>query len=244
MNTVIHAENLEWMRAYEGERFRVIYMDPPFNTGSERVLRPGGAYHYADSFTDYAGFLLPRIAAARELLTDDGTMYVHVGTNEAHHVRAMMDQVFGRESFINEIIWAYDYGGRSKRKWPAKHQNIYMYSKTKDGYVFNREEVDRIPYMAPGLAGAEKAARGKFPTDVWWHTIVSPTSKERTGYPDQKPVPLIERMILASSLKGDLVLDPFCGSGTTGVAAAKNGRRYILVDESIDAVEVSRRRLF
>ena len=144
---------------------------------------------------------------------------------------------------MNEIIWAYDYGARSKRKWSPKHDTIFWYAMDPDHYTFNFDAMDRIPYMAPGLVGKEKAARGKTPTDVWWHTIVSPNGKERTGYATQKPLGVLERIVRVHSREGDLVLDFFAGSGTTGEAAAKNRRSFILVDSSREAVEVMARRL-
>jgi len=155
----------------------------------------------------------------------------------------MLDEVFGRECFLNEIVWAYDYGARTRRRWPAKHDNILFYVKDPEHYTFNADAVDRIRYMAPELVGEEKARRGKLPTDTWWHTIVSPTGKEKTGYPTQKPLGILRRMILASSNPGDLVLDFFAGSGTAGVAAHESGRRFILVDDNPQAFEVMRKRL-
>jgi site-specific DNA-methyltransferase (adenine-specific) len=241
--SIVCMDNLAYLSSTPDESFRLVYMDPPFNTGKTRRLTPESELCYPDKFEDYIGFLRPRLEETRRVLTNDGSLYLHVGTQYAHHIRMMLDEVFGAECFVNEIIWAYDYGGRSKRTWPRKHQNIYLYVKDPDSYLFNREEVERIPYMAPGLAGEEKAAKGKFPTDVWWHTIVPPASKDRTGYPDQKPVALVERAIRASSLPGDVVLDPFCGSGTTAIAAVNSGRGYVLVDENPQAVEVAKRRL-
>jgi len=241
--SIVCMDNLEWLGSAPDCSFGLVYADPPFNTGKERRLSPGSEFSYPDRFDDYVGFLRPRVEELRRVLTRSGSLYLHVGTQFAHHVRVMLDEVFGAECFVNEIIWAYDYGGRSKRRWPRKHQNIYLYVKDPDCYVFNREEVERIPYMAPGLAGEEKAAKGKFPTDVWWHTIVPPASKDRTGYPDQKPVALIERVIRASSLPGDVVLDPFCGSGATAIAAMNCGRGFMLVDENPDAVRLCEERV-
>ena len=200
-------------------------------------------HSYDDRFTDYWGFLEPILVEVRRLLADTGTLYLHLDYREAHYAKVMLDALLGRDCFVNEIIWAYDYGGRSRRRWPTKHDTILMYVKDPDAYFFDSAEVDREPYMAPGLVTAEKAARGKLPTDVWWHTIVSPTGREKTGYPTQKPEGILRRMVAASTRPGDAVLDPFAGSGTTGAVASSLGRRYVLVDSNPDAVAVARTRL-
>jgi site-specific DNA-methyltransferase (adenine-specific) len=198
---------------------------------------------YNDRFEDFWGFLFPRLEEAWRLLAPDGTLYLHLDYREAHYAKVAMDALVGRECFVNEIIWAYDYGARPKRRWPAKHDTILMYVKDPSGYHFDSAEVQREPYMAPGLVTKEKAARGKLPTDVWWHTIVSPTGKEKTGYPTQKPLGILRRIIAASSREGDWVLDLFAGSGTTGAAAASLGRHFVCVDAHDDAVAVMRKRL-
>jgi len=197
---------------------------------------------YADAFDDYLAFLEPRLIEAHRVLALNGTLYFHIDYREAHYCKLLLDAIFGRECFLNEIIWAYDYGARTTRRWPAKHDTILVYVRDPGSYVFNGDDVDREPYMAPGLVGPEKAARGKLPTDVWWHTIVSPTGREKTGYPTQKPLGVIRRIIRASSNPGDLVLDFFAGSGTTGVAAAELGRDFLLVDSNAEAIEVMRAR--
>ncbi|MBD2764576.1 site-specific DNA-methyltransferase [Kocuria sp. cx-455] len=264
---IIAGENLAVLRALPDESFTVIYLDPPFNTGRTQVRRTttsipvpdgqgdrvgfsGRSYEtvmgqlrrYDDSFADYLAFLEPRLAEARRLLTRDGTLYLHLDYREVHYAKIMLDALFGRTSFLNEIIWAYDFGGKSTRKWPSKHDTILVYVKDPKNYHFDSAEVDREPYMAPGLVGPEKAARGKLPTDVWWHTIVSPTGKEKTGYPTQKPVGIVRRMIAASSRPGDWVLDFFAGSGTTGAAATLLGRKFVCVDVNPEAVEVMTER--
>jgi len=204
---------------------------------------------YGDQFDDFLGFLRPRMEEAYRVLAPTGSLFFHIDYREVHYCKVMLDEVFtrdsvrGRECFQNEIIWAYDYGARSKKKWPAKHDNILWYTKDPKRYTFNLEECDRIPYMAPGLVGEEKAARGKTPTDVWWHTIVSPTGKEKTGYATQKPLGILERIVKVHTNPGEVVLDFFAGSGTAGEAAAKHGRRFVLVDENPEAVKVMRRRL-
>jgi site-specific DNA-methyltransferase (adenine-specific) len=263
---VIHGDNLEVIAGIPDGAFTLIYLDPPFNTGRSQARQSttsvrsasgtikgfkgelydrirGDLMSYDDQFEDYWSFLEPRLAEAWRLLTDDGTLYLHLDYREAHYAKVLLDALFGRESFLNEIIWAYDYGGKSKSRWPAKHDTILVYVKNPAGYYFNSTEVDREPYMAPGLVTPEQVTRGKLPTDVWWHTIVSPTGKEKTGYPTQKPEGILRRIVQASSRKGDWVLDFFAGSGTTGVVAAALGRRFVLVDQSPDAVAVIHKRL-
>jgi site-specific DNA-methyltransferase (adenine-specific) len=189
------------------------------------------------------GFLAPRIEEAKRVLATNGSLFLHVDSRESHYCKILLDQIFGRDSFMNEIIWSYDYGGRSKRKWPTKHDTIFWYAKDPGNYTFNYDDIDRIPYMAPGLVGKEKAARGKTPTDVWWQTIVPTNGKERTGYPTQKPLAILERIVKVHSNPGELVLDFFAGSGTTGVAAAKNDRQFVLIDTNPEAVQVAAKRL-
>jgi site-specific DNA-methyltransferase (adenine-specific) len=265
-NQIVYAENLSYMRTLPDGAFRLIYIDPPFNTGKvqqrarmrvvaseqgERIGFGDRRYHvqlydspaYQDAYEDYLGFLEPRLREAYRLLTPDGSLFVHLDYREAHYVKVLLDTIFGRACFMNEIIWAYDYGGRSKRRWPAKHDTIFWYAKDPENYVFNYEAIDRIPYMAPSLVGAEKAQRGKTPTDVWWLTIVPTNSKEKTGYPTQKPLKLLERIVRVHSEAGDWVLDFFAGSGTTGEAAARLGRRFVLVDNHPDAIRIMAQRL-
>jgi DNA modification methylase len=244
----------------------LIYVDPPFGTGQTRRLdsiRTGAgektrrgfgertyryevasllAYRDDMPLEEYLGFLEAHLRAAHRVLRDDGSLYLHLDFHSAHHARLILDDVFGPERFLNEIVWAYDYGGRPRDRWPRKHDTILWYAKG-DRWTFNRDDIDRLPYMAPGLVGPEKAARGKLPTDVWWMTIVPTNSRERTGYPTQKPEALLTRILLASSNPGDLVLDFFCGSGTTGAVAKRLGRRFLLVDENPEAIEITRRRV-
>jgi site-specific DNA-methyltransferase (adenine-specific) len=243
----------------------LVYIDPPFNTGQSqtrtttRVERSSdgdrtgfggeryrttilGRATYDDAFADYLSFLEPRLREGHRVLAPHGSFYLHLDQREVHYVKVMMDVIFGRDAFINEIIWAYDYGGRSRRRWPAKHDTILFYVKDPERYTFNADAVDREPYMAPNLVTAEKAARGKLPTDTWWHTIVSPTGREKTGYPTQKPLGILRRVVTASSQPGELVLDYFAGSGTTGVAARQLGRRFHLIDHSEEAIRVMTER--
>ena len=263
---VILGDNLEVIRELPDASFRLIYLDPPFNTGRTQsrqsittTRNPDGArtgfkgqqydtvkgtlYGYDDKFGDYWEFLEPRLAEAWRLLDEQGTLYLHLDFREAHYAKVALDALFGRESFLNEIIWAYDYGARATRKWPAKHDTILVYVKDPSRYYFDNLAVDREPYMAPGLVTPEKAALGKLPTDVWWHTIVSPMGKEKTGYATQKPEGVLRRIVQASSAPGDWVLDFFAGSGTTGAVAGALGRRFLLVDANPDAVTVMRARL-
>ncbi len=264
-NRVYLGDNLPILRRLPDASVDLIYIDPPFNTGKvqarkrlktvrdeagDRVGFGENSYRtevlseqaYADAFSDYEAFLLPRMQEAYRLLTARGSLYFHIDYREVHYCKIMLDRVFGRENFLNEIIWAYDFGGRAKDKWPAKHDNILFYVKNAGDYVFNREEIDREPYMAPGLVGKEKAERGKLPTDTWWHTIVGTNSREKTGYPTQKPVAILERILRASSNPGDLVLDFFAGSGTTGQACLNLGRRFILIDNNPQAYSAMRTR--
>lgn len=263
----IHSgENLGILRGFEPQSFELIYIDPPFNTGraqsrtrlktvrSSSGDRTGfqgkryrtvrlGTQSFDDAFDDYVGFLEPRLCEARRLLTPSGSLFLHVDYREVHYCKVLLDQIFGREQFINEIIWSYDYGARSRRRWSPKHDNILWYAKDSGSYTYRFDDIDRIPYMAPGLVGPEKAARGKTPTDCWWHTIVSPNGRERTGYPTQKPLAILERIVRVHSAPGDRILDFFAGSGTTGEAAIRAGRSAVLVDSNPEAVRVMTRRL-
>ena len=264
-NKIFYGDNLEALKTLANETIDLIYIDPPFNTGKkqarkqiqvsqnengDRVGFGGNRYQttvigeraYRDYFDDYLSFLEPRLLEAYRVLKPRGSLYFHIDYREVHYCKLLLDEIFGRDSFINEIIWAYDFGGRSKKRWPAKHDNILFYAKDPQEYTFNREEVDRIPYMAPGLVGKKKAARGKFPTDTWWHTIVGTNSNEKTGYPTQKPVGVLRRIIAASSKPGELVLDFFAGSGTVGEVCIDLGRHFILVDNNPQAINVMRER--
>jgi len=249
---VVFSDNLAYLKTMPSESVDLIYIDPPFNTGrrqerkrfhtEERERIEEDTYGYEDSFDDLPAFLEPRIREAYRILKPNGSLFFHLDYREIHYCKVMLDRVFGRECFINEIIWAYDYGARSKNRWSAKHDNILWYAKNPKSYTFNYDDMDRIPYMAPELVGPEKAARGKTPTDVWWHTIVSPNSKEKTGYATQKPRGVLDRIVKIHSKKGDLLLDFFAGSGTFGESAYALGRRCILIDNNRDAIAVMKRR--
>jgi site-specific DNA-methyltransferase (adenine-specific) len=265
-NTIYFGDNLTVLKLIPDSSIQLVYIDPPFNTGREqqrskvttkrnnegnRIGFKGERYEtvkstvlsYDDQFANYWEFLEPRIEEAFRVLSNRGTLYLHLDYREAHYAKVLLDALFGPACFLNEIIWAYDYGGKSKSRWPAKHDTILVYVKDPKNYYFNSEEVDREPYMAPGLVTEEKVALGKLPTDVWWHTIVSPTGKEKTGYPTQKPIGILRRIIQASSKEGDVVMDFFAGSGTTGVVANMLNRRFILVDQNPEALEVIQQRL-
>lgn len=266
-NRIILAENMTFLSTVANASIPFIYIDPPFNTGRlqsrnrirvhadeggdrtgfagrrYRTERVGSAGGYEDRFEDYSAFLAPRLAEARRILSPGGSLFVHLDAREVHYIKVLLDELFGRAGFLNEIIWAYDFGGRSRSRWPAKHDTILWYSNDPARAVFNREAVDRIPYMAPGLVGPEKAARGKSPTDVWWQTIVPTNGRERTGYPTQKPLAILRRLVAVHTRPGDTVLDFFAGSGTTGEAAGILGRPFVMVDRSIEACRVMARRL-
>ncbi len=265
-------DNLEVVRGLPDGSFTLIYLDPPFNTGrvQERALETARApqeereaasvirrgFHgreyerirgdlrgYDDRFDDYWGFLEPRLLEAWRLLADDGTLYLHLDYREAHYAKVLLDALVGRDRFLNELIWAYDYGAKTRKRWPTKHDTILVYVKDPKAYWFDSEAVDREPYMAPGLVTPEKAERGKLPTDVWWHTIVPTTGREKTGYPTQKPEGILRRIVQASSRPGDRVLDFFAGSGTTGAVASALGRNAVLVDHNPEAIAVMRERM-
>jgi site-specific DNA-methyltransferase (adenine-specific) len=263
---LIVGDNAVVLDALPEAAFDLIYMDPPFNTGSaqsrrslEVVADPNGAHvgfggrryrsrllrtlSYDDAFADYLGFLAPRLEQAQRLLAAHGTLYFHIDYREAHYCKLLLDEVFGRDAFLNELIWAYDYGAKPRRRWPAKHDTILVYVRTPGAHHFDPDAVEREPYMAPGLVSAEKAARGKRPTDVWFHTIVPTNGREKTGYPTQKPEGVLRRIVAASSRPGGWCLDPFAGSGTLGAVCRELGRRFVLIDSSPVAVEVMRNRL-
>lgn len=265
MIDVIHGDNLAALRGMPDRSFDLVYIDPPFNTGREQkrvALRTAraddgdrvgfkgqryssvriGTKSYADVFDDYLSFLEPRLREAHRLLTPTGSFFLHLDYREVHYAKVLCDLVFGRECFMNEIIWAYDYGARSRTRWPAKHDNILWYVRDPAEFTFRLDEADRIPYMAPTLVGADKAGQGKTPTDTWWHTIVSPTGREKTGYPTQKPLGILERIVRVHSKPGDRLLDFFAGSGSFGDAADRHGRDVVLVDDNPVAIDVMKGR--
>lgn len=264
--TIVWGDNLEFLGRQPDGRVNLIYIDPPFNTGQDRIrvnssavrdkdgdrvgfmgrryrLEESSRLSYPDNFDSFMEFLEPRLVEAVRVLAPDGSLLVHLDYREVHYCKVFLDTLMGRNHFMNEIIWAYDYGSRSRSRWSTKHDSILWYVKDPRNYTFRYEDIDRIPYMAPKLVGKEKAERGKTPTDVWWNTIVSPTGQEKTGYPTQKPLKILERIVKVHSNPGDLVLDFFAGSGTTGAACARNDRSFLLVDNRREAVEVMKNRL-
>jgi len=267
MGKVFFGDNLNILKSIPDESIDLIYLDPPFNTGKrqartsiktvhdeengDRIGFQGKRYRtiklastgYVDFFDDFLEFLQPRVVEAYRVLKSDGSFFFHIDYREVHYCKVLFDTIFGRASFLNEIIWSYDYGARSKSRWSTKHDNILWYAKNPEKYTFNFDAMDRIPYMAPGLVGPEKAARGKTPTDVWWHTIVSPNGKEKTGYATQKPLGILERIVRIHSRQKDLLLDFFAGAGSFGEAAARHGRDFILVDNNPEAIVVMKKRL-
>lgn len=264
-HTVYFGDNLPVLRQIPDASIQLIYIDPPFNTGhtqsrtrirtvesgdGDRIGFQGKRYAtekvgesgYDDQFDDYLTFLELRLKEAHRVLVSNGSLYFHIDYREVHYCKVLLDCIFGRDAFLNEIIWAYDYGGRTKKRWPTKHDNILWYAKNPVDYIFNYQEIERIPYMAPGLVGEEKARQGKLPTDTWWHTIVGTNSKEKTGYPTQKPLGVVRRIVRASSTPAGTVLDFFAGSGTTGAACLELGRQFILVDNNPEAITVMKKR--
>ena len=240
-NIVIHhGDNLDVLSKMDADHFDLIYIDPPFNTG---ITQKRGELSYQDDFFDYMEFLKPRLEQLYRVLKSDGSLFVHVDYREVHYVKIILDRIFGRNSFINEIIWAYDFGARSKTRWPTKHDNILWYAKDPKNYCFNYDDMERIPYMAPGLCGKEKAEIGKTLTDVWWHTIVPTNGKEKTGYPTQKPLGILKRIVTIHSKPGDQCLDAFAGSGSFGEACARLDRHVVLMDKNDDAIKIMEKRL-
>lgn len=262
---IYFSDNLDILNALPDASVQLIYIDPPFNTGhkqsrqqlrtieSKKGDRTGfkgkryatevlGEQGYQDKFDDFLAFIEPRLRESHRLLSPNGSIYFHIDYREVHYCKILLDEIFGRDAFLNEIIWAYDYGGRTRKRWPAKHDNILWYAKDPKNYIYNYDDIARIPYMAPGLVSKEKAERGKLPTDTWCHTIVGTNSKEKTGYPTQKPLGIMRRIIQASSCPGGTVLDFFAGSGSTGAACLELGRRFILVDNNIEALQVMANR--
>ncbi|MEQ8821380.1 MAG: site-specific DNA-methyltransferase [Sumerlaeia bacterium] len=269
MIEIREGDNLTILREMAAGSVNLIYIDPPFNTGKRQKRYRVKTVHddeggdrqgflgrryrteklvslqgYDDQFgDDYLPFLAPRLEEAHRLLAPTGSLFFHCDPRESHYCKVLLDEIFGRASFLNEIIWSYDYGGRPKTRWPAKHDTIFWYARDPAHYTYNYDAIDRIPYMAPGLVGPEKAARGKTPTDVWWQTVVPTNGKEKTGYPTQKPIAIIRRIVAVHSNPGETVMDFFAGSGTLGAAAAELGRDAILIDNNPEAIAVMKRRL-
>lgn len=236
---IIHGDNLSVLKSVPSNSIQLSYIDPPFNTGRKQVRQDKV---YADTFDNFREFIVPRIEEAYRVLSDNGSLFIHLDWRECHYVKVWTDEIFGKDNFMNEIIWSFDYGGRSKKKWSAKHNNIFWYVKDVNNYVFNYDQIDRVPYMSPGLVGKEKAEKGKPLTSVWWNTIVHTNGKEKTGYPTQKPLKILERIVKVHSNPGDNLLDFFAGSGSFGDAANRQGRNCILIDQNPIAIRVMQQR--
>ena len=203
-----------------------------------------GSLAYDDAFDDYVGFLAPRLRHARRLLADHGTLYVHLDPRESHYVKVHLDTLFGRDCFLNEIVWAYDYGAKTRRRWPAKHDTILVYVKDRDAYHFDDAEVERDPLPGARRSWGRRRRRAASASPTRGFTPSSrPTAREKTGYPTQKPEGVVRRMVAASSRPGGWCLDFFAGSGTLGAVAAALGRRFVLVDCHPDAIGIASRRL-
>jgi len=249
MNIVFHRNAVSVLAETPEASIDLVYVDPPFGTGHKQALARKKAgevltyIEFEDPNKNYIAWLKAHVEGIKRVLKPTGSMYLHLDHHWVHRAKVMCDEVFGAENFLNEVIWAYDFGGRGKRCWPKKHDSILVYSREEDQHVFNWDDIERIPYMAPGLQkDPARAEAGKVPTDVWWMSIVGTASKERNGYPTQKPVKLVERAVLASSPPGGIVMDVFAGSGTTGEAAHKHGREFVLGDTSPWAIETMQKR--
>lgn len=257
MNELHVAEALKVLQSVPDNHIDMIYTDPPFGTGTvqetqrkidNRIFEKMG---YSDKYVNYMDFLVPHLMQLHRVLKETGTMYLHLDYRWVHYVKVECDKIFGYDNFLNEIVWSYNYGGRGKDRWPAKHDTILVYVKNRGKHTFNWDNIDRIPYAAPELQhvgrtkeeAEKRIAMGQVPTDVWTMSIVGTASKDRTGYPNQKPIKLIERAIRASSNPGEIVLDVFCGSGTTGVAATNLGREFVMSDNNPQAINVAQQRL-
>jgi site-specific DNA-methyltransferase (adenine-specific) len=265
MNKIIFGDCLDALKTIESESVTTIFVDPPFNThktqkrnrikatasdegrsgfgGRKYQVEDINSASYKDSFDDFEGFLMPRIKESIRTLTKDGSIFILLDFREIHYIKIAMDKLLGRDCFINEIIWMFDYGFRSRTKYSNKHNTILWYAKDPKNYIFNYNDIDRVPYLAPGLVGKEKAARGKTITAEWWQSIVGTNSKAKTFYPTEKPLKISERIVKMHSKKDDLIMDFFAGSATTGMAAGNLGRKFIMIDNNPDAIDVMKKRL-
>jgi 16S rRNA G966 N2-methylase RsmD len=259
---IVEGDNLAVLHALSAElagQVALAYMDPPFGTG-----RDFGAYDDRWETRDaLVAMLRPRLEAVHALLREDGAILVHLDHRVAHAVAMLLDELFGAgdrdppkstpaPGFRNEIIWTYGLGGSSSRFYPRKHDVIFWYTKG-SRWTF---DPPRMPARSMRMRGQEKKqidvfvgpprveeGRVEEESDVWDVASINNMAKERTGYPTQKPLALLERFVLAHSRPGDWVLDPFCGSGTTLVAAQRHGRRAIGIDASQEAIRIARSRL-
>ncbi len=264
-NRLIAADCLEVLPRLKAGSTRLIYLDPPFNTG---VRRRGRAGSYEDAFgapADYIAYMRPRLEAMLRALAPDGSLFFHCDWRMSHHIRLMLDDLFGlsgpacarRGVFVNEIIWHYGLGAsKAGRRLLTKHDVIFWHARSPD-YVFNALRDAPTPAMLDKYRHTDAQGNrymnaygkryvmkgGKLLDDVWDIPAIAPTSRERVDYPTQKPLALLRRIVELASNAGDVVLDPFCGSGTTLVAAKHLGRRWIGIDSNPQAIEIARARL-
>jgi site-specific DNA-methyltransferase (adenine-specific) len=256
LNVVHKGSALDLLHSIPDESIDLIYTDPPFGTGNIQTMdrkkagKTVSKIEYSDKYENYLDFLEPHLIQMHKVLKSTGTMYLHMDWRWVHYAKVMCDGIFGMENFLNEVVWSYNFGGRGKDRWPQKHDTILVYIKEMGKHTFNWNDIDRIPYAAPELQyvgrtkeeAEKRIAEGQVPTDVWSMSIVGTASKERVGYPNQKPQKLMKRAIVASSNVGDIVLDPFGGSGSTAAAAMEANRKFITGDSSPDAIQTMRNR--
>ncbi|HMN96995.1 MAG TPA: site-specific DNA-methyltransferase [Phycisphaerales bacterium] len=231
---ILHAESLVGLAHLRPESVDLAYIDPPFNTGSDRR---GRAARFADRFesaAEYVAFIRARVAALHALLRPEGSLLLHCDWRHSHHLRLLLDELFGPERFVNHLIWAYGLGGSGPRSFARKHDDILFYAKGAD-YWF---EAPRIPATSRRMQGRSKKA-----TDVLQVPSINNAAAERTGYPTQKPLALLRMLVGACCPPDGLVVDCFCGSGTALVAAVELGRRAVGIDCDETAVAIARRRL-
>ena len=257
LNVVHKAEAIHFLESIPDESVDLIYTDPPFGTGDKQQLNRKSKgvivskLSYDDKFEDYVDFLSRHLVHMRRILKQSGTMYLHLDWRWVHYAKVECDKIFGVRNFLNHVVWSYNFGGRGRDRWPQKHDDILVYTKSCGDHLFNWDEIDRIPYAAPELQfvgrskeeAEKRIATGQVPTDVWSMSIVGTASRERVGYPSQKPLKLVKRVIRASSPHRGLVVDPFAGSGTTAVAALESGRDFLVCDRSEEAINVMKDRL-
>lgn len=252
MITIYNNDCLSFLTQEADCKYDLIYCDPPFRTGARQVSSRDLTISYEDNqdINEFLEFTSKWLKESKRVLKQTGSIYVHLDHHSLFHVKPIMDNVFGEKNFLNHIVWSYNFGGRGKNRFAQKHDDILFYTKSAGQHVFNWDDIDRVPYKAPEMQyvgrtkeeAEKRIAAGQVPTDVWEMSIVGTNAKERTGYPTQKPVKLVERAIRASSPSGGLVLDFFAGSGTTGQAALNLGRDCVLVDQNPQAIDIMKKR--
>ncbi len=250
---LIYGDCLPVMRELPAGSFDCIYIDPPFFTGVERRLQhsqqrgPSYADTWGDGLQEYLDWLEERLAVMRELLQPEGALLVHLDWHAVHYVKVLLDRLFGMRHFQNEFIWYYSGGGASRIRFARKHDTILYYTRSATTWKFYADRV-REPYKwTDGQPRADGSARdytrGKLPDDVWQHHALLPWAKESLGYPTQKPMALLTRLLLATTDAGDVVGDFCCGSGTTAAAAQQLARRWVAGDDSRAAICLAAERL-